>query len=82
MVAIEREYFINGYRESTTLDGLSAVTMYKNQPVQDEPMDISTIRSQKDKKKRKPRENKEHRETRVCFFLRTNRALEETMLQV
>ena len=54
-VAIEREAYIDGYGESATLDGLSAVTMYKSQPEQDEPMDISAIKSQNDKREYKPR---------------------------
>ena len=65
-VAIEREAFLDGYGESATLDGLSAVSMYKSQREPDEPMDISAIKNQHDKKEHKPREN--HKETRICFF--------------
>ena len=65
-VAIEREAFLDGYGESATLDGLNAVSMIKSQPEPDEPMDISAIKNQHDKKEHKPREN--HKETRICFF--------------
>merc|ERR1711888_538338 len=51
IVAIEREGYLEGYGEATSLDGLSAVTTFETNNTASEPMDIDKIGAIKSQQK-------------------------------
>ena len=51
IVAIERESYLEGYGEATSLDGLSAVTTFETNNTASEPMDIDKIGAIKSQQK-------------------------------
>ena len=51
IVAIERECYLEGYGDATSLDGLSAVTTFESSNTEQEPMDIDKIGAIKSQQK-------------------------------